>query len=470
MTAPRRSYYKSYRSTFFIFPALIPLVEILPWLLGLIGGVAGAVEFLRIRVWHRPRVRILSIVAVLCVLTPIGITTWHFLSIPSKAEGSVPVTVANFSKVEVFNPVPQEAKVPQVFSHLWDQALSAQILGTPVVADGKLIFGTNSKTIEARNLSDGQKFWGMSKQEPVFTSAAIAGDIGVIGEGVHTAPSATLTAFKVKTGEILWERKFRSHLESEPVIEGDQLWFGAGAEGLWSLDLSDGNVIWRNPIGHIDVKPLLLDGRLFVAAKLAEDDAISGSAMFELNKKNGKILWQKEIPGNPMGDLLRGPDGQILLSTAIGQVGLNRPTDKGWLHSFTPEGELRWTIELPAMSLPEGSVVADAHLIILALKNGALMAVDTDTGKTVWMAGTGKEFLADALVIPASDKNPALVVAVSSEGQVTIRQARDGKEVMHFKIGAGSYAAPVYFNDILYICEPYKLSAYGPVSALGLAP
>ena len=65
---------------------------------------------------------------------------------------------------------------------------------------------------------------------------------------------------------------------------------------------------------------------------------------------------------------------------------------------------------------------------------------------------------------------PALVVAVSGEGQVTIRQAKDGKEVMHFKIAAGSYAAPVYFNDILYICEPYKVSAYGPVSALGLIP
>ena len=96
------------------------------------------------------------------------------------------------------------------------------------------------------------------------------------------------------------------------------------------------------------------------------------------------------------------------------------------------------------------------------------MAVNTDDGKTVWMAGAGTEFRSDALVIPATATMPALVVAVPTGGRVTIRRALDGVELMHFKIADGSYAAPVIHDDTLYISSPYSVAAYGPVSALGI--
>ena len=360
MTAPRRSYYKSYRSTFFIFPALIPLVEILPWLLGLIGGVAGVVEFLRIKVWHRPRVRVLAVLAGVCVLAGAGIAVWHYMSVPSKAEGSVAIAEADFSKVDRYVyplTLPEPAKE---FSRIWEQALPYQILGTPVIADGKMFFGTNGKTLEAHRLEDGQRVWVMTKQEPVFTSVAIDGKIGLIGEGVHTAPSATMTAFEIASGKVLWERKFRSHLEAEPIIDADkdQIWFAAGADGVWSLGLKDGAVKWRSPIGHLDVRPLMLDGRLFAPAKLSPDDNVPGSALFELDPEAGKPLWETPLPGNSMGDILASPDGGLIFTTAIGQIGLNKETDKGWLHSVGLDGKIRWSVELPAMPLPDGSILA----------------------------------------------------------------------------------------------------------------
>lgn len=470
MTMPRRSYYSSYRSTFYIFPALIPLAEILPWLLAMVGGLAGVVEFLRTKVWHRSHVRAVVVTAVVCLLAGSGLLARHYIGVPSTAEGSLPVAPDNVSQVVRDTPQPVTVPSRATFGPIWEISTPTQILSTPEIAGDIIMFGTNGREVQGHRLNDGHRLWVIRKSEPVFTNVTVAGQIGLIGEGVHTAPSASMTAFQIKTGEVLWERKFRSHLEGDVAFDGNQIWFGAGAEGLWSLKLDTGEVIWRAIIGHIDVKPLLKDGRLFTTAKLAEDDDLPGSAIFEIDPKTGRTLWQTPVPGNTMGDILAAPDDGLIFTTAIGQVGLNRETDKGWLHSAGTDGQLRWSIALPAMPLPEGTVLPDEKLVVLTLKNGSLVAVHTETGEIAWMAGAGKEFKTDLGVIPATDHHPALIVAVPDDGRVTIRRVTDGKEVMTLKLPEGGYAAPVYENDRLYLATTHTLTAYGPVSALVIAP
>lgn len=457
--------YKSYRATFHIFPAMIPLIELLPWLLGLIGGAAGLTEFLREKIWRKPRMRWVLGLSCFSLLLALTVLVVHQSRLVAP-NTSVAVTPDKFSVVTTYDidagkPVPPASAT---FGLIWRQSTPAMLMGNPALTDTLLLVGAYDGTLEARRRSDGQKLWSLQKKEPVFTSAFIADGIGVIGEGLHTAPSATITGFAPETGNPLWERTFRSHVETAPAYDAASglIFQGTGSEGLWALSLETGAVEWHSSLGHIDVAPLYQEGALYVPAKLSEDS--DGSAVFRLDADDGAVVWKTDIPGNPMGNVLDAGDGQIILATAVGQVGRNLMTDKGWVHSLDQKGKLLWSAELRAMPLPEGNSALAHNLAYFALKNGELVALDTRTGKEVWAAQYGGEIQSDAALYEVA--GTLLIAAVTKDGFVGIRNAADGTPVHGFKIAGGAYSSPVFADDVLYVFDAYGIAAYGPVSGL----
>ncbi len=464
-TPPKIFLYKKYHSTFHIFPAMIPLIEILPWVLGLIGGAAGMTEFLREKIWHKPRVRWLTVTASLFLVVGISIFAVHQYRLPAK-DTSIFVAPEAFSSLTTHPRVTSQITpaTPSEFGLVWHQPAAGMLMGNAALTKDLLLVGTLDKKLEARSRIDGQRVWTLQKKEPVFTSALIAGDIGLIGEGLHTAPSATITAFTPETGKPLWERTFRSHVETAPAYDPDsgRIFQAAGAEGIWAIKLKTGAVDWHIPLGHIDVAPLYEDGALYVPAKLLEDK--DGAAVFKLDADDGDEIWRTPVYGNPMGNILDAGNDTMILATAIGQVGLNKQSDKGWVHALDRQGKLLWSTELRAMPLPEGHVSKNLGLAFFALKNGDLIALDTRTGKEAWNASYGGEFQSDAALY--EDGPTPLIAAVTKDGFVGIRNAADGKPLKGFKTAGGAYSSPLFADDMLYIFEAYGYAAYGPVSGL----
>jgi outer membrane protein assembly factor BamB len=456
------------RTTFYIFPALIPLAELLPWVLSFIGAVAGGSQMARdyMAVHHKFRKAIWAVTAI-SFIAAAGIYGWEQLRLPSKEDGSELVAMGSYSKVEDF-PLSQQhhSRTPTVyapFRKIWSVTTEEQNLGNMVVENGRLMIGTYDGSFEIRSVFGGAKITTLHKSQPIFTAPAVSDKMVYIGEGLHTADMSALTAFSYLDGKVLWERRFRSHLESTPALDeqNNRLFIGAGAEGLWSLDTKTGKKNWRAPLGHIDVSPLLRDNRLFAAAKLNPDDAVSGSALFEIDVENGGILWKTDLLGNPMGDVLAGPDDTILVSTAIGQVGVNKDTDKGWLYGLNAEGKLLWQRELPAMPLPDGQVLADRSLAFFTLKDGSLIAVKTTSGEIAWAQKLGRGFDADCALI--EDGPEPLVVAISLDGAVHVRRAKTGETVGHMDVGKGSYTAPFYKDGVIYVANSFAIHAFaGP--------
>ena len=72
-----------------IFPAFIPMVELLPWLLTAVGALAGASQ---IAFWKRHRKRI-SAIALACFIGAAGIYGWGYLHRPTAEEGTLSVMV-----------------------------------------------------------------------------------------------------------------------------------------------------------------------------------------------------------------------------------------------------------------------------------------------------------------------------------------------------------------------------------------
>jgi outer membrane protein assembly factor BamB len=288
-----------------------------------------------------------------------------------------------------------------------------------------------------------------------------------VGEGLHTAPAAALTAFSLPDGKPVWERQFRSHVESAATLdpENNRLWTPSGEESVWALRMDDGAVLWRQKIGHTDASPLYLDGKLYVSAQPFEKDkAAPETRLFELDPDTGAVKWQVKLDGNSMGSPQAGPKGVILLTSAIGQVGPSVETDQGWSHAVGTDGKILWTVKLPGLPLPEAAVLAEAGIVIHTLKTGVLIALNALDGSILWEVKIGREFLAPAAL--RTGGNPPLLASIAKEGIVSIINALDGIEIRRFNMKQGGYVPPVFDGDVMYVTTPRGISAYGGVHLL----
>lgn len=345
-------------------------------------------------------------------------------------------------------------------TQLWNVTSAHRNLGKPLVKGGKLLVGTWEGTLDAFDIVDAHALWSVHKQEPVFTSPTATEDRIFVGEGYHTSPVCALTAL-LPDGIPQWSRCFRSHLESSPTVDANhhRLWQAGGSTGLWALSIESGKKIWWQPLGHMDVPPLYSDGRLFAVAKLKED--ADGTAIFELNPDDGVIKWKTPLEGNTMGSLW--PNGErIYLSTALGQVGDEKPTDAGWAYGLTRDGVVAWKVALPAMSLPEGALSRDGSLLLYTLKDGSIIALHTQDGSVAWREKIGDEIQTDIALM--EDGKDAYVVAVAKSGNVSFRAIATGKEYVHFAVDPGD-STPIYADGVLYITTPTTLRAYAGFGA-----
>lgn len=451
------------RHRLYFFPALLPLVEIVPLVLTAIGGFAGLVGM----VW-KPGRKIL-VVALLCFVVAGGIVIAAMPDKEVRDAGSRAIAAENFPVLTTIKPrgdMPDVAPLPR-FTDLWVVRTKNQLLSSPVISEGVLVVGTYKNTVEGYSIANGDLLWYYTQDEPMFTVGKGAGKTVYSGEGLHHTQAAALTSITLPEGTINWEREFLGHIESPPEVsaDGKQIWLPTGGGGIWSVRADNGNVIWHQPVGHIDSTPLVAGGMLYAAAQ--PDEGVVQSMFFGMQAKDGKILFQTPLPGQPWGRPQISKDGRyIVTSTGQGQIGVKRDTDKGWAMSLdAKKGKLRWQQDLPAMPVEPGSYVADQDIAIYTLKNGMLMALRGVDGSPVWQDKIGDEFMGAARLIKRAGK-PDMIAAVTVDGTFTIRDAATGAELMRRMVAKGASAGPVEDGDRIFVATPYRLYAFGGLRSL----
>ena len=458
---------KSLRGRLYIFPALLPLIEILPWFLTAVGAIASAIQAVRRRFRGSVDPEAL-IFAMSCFVLAAGLVFWQYMHRPSEEEGSCMVEQADLPRLELLG-VGGSGQATENFSsfeRLWFQAVQREpTTSSLVIADGLLLVGNIKGSMNAYDAATGEPVWVLHLREPMFANALVLKDRAFIAEGMHVSNASSLTAIDFPAGNPLWQRQFRNHTEAAPAVskERHQLWLANGSEGLWALDSRDGSVLWRKKIGHLDLTPLFAGDVLYAPAQ--PDEAVMETSFFALDPDNGKELWQVKLPGHPMASpQLSSQQADILLTTATGQVGVRRAQDKGWAHAITQQGKILWSVELPGEPLPEEVILQSAGLVYHALKTGELVALHVNDGSMAWSAKIGEALNGAAGL--SNDASRPLIAAVATDGRASVRNAIDGSEIIGFDVGSGGYTAPLFDGDILYIATPTSISAYGGVGAL----
>ena len=238
-----------------------------------------------------------------------------------------------------------------------------------------------------------------------------------VGDDWIIAPTeGALLRLRGKDGAEMWRRKLRSGAASQPVISGDMVVVSTDmnqAEVL-GISLKDGAVKWKwgQSVGYLTA----LDSVVVFSGR--------GGRIVGFDPTSGAVKWERSRPGSgwrsPTADVTRGlvfvpirPDSVLALSSdgtvrwvrkvgswphvVMASQGLIVSTDDSTLQRLDPEtGDERAHRSLDVIAA--GDPVVRDDVIHLALRNGALLAVDAETLTDRWIARFEPPLLSAPLV------------------------------------------------------------------------
>lgn len=224
----------------------------------------------------------------------------------------------------------------------WVATLGTKCYGGPVVAGGKIYVGTNN---------------------------ANPRDPKVMGH------KAILMAFSEKDGKFLWQiahdipdleifGEVRTMgLLSTPVVEGDRLYYVTpGAEAVCAS--TDGKVLWRldmldklkvHPFHCSNCSPLVYGDHVFLITGNGtdEDGKVAhpkAPSFLALNKKDGTIAWQSDLPGT---NIVEGQWSNPTLVLVNGKAQIVFPGGDTVLYGLEPAtGKMIWKCNLDPQRKP----------------------------------------------------------------------------------------------------------------------
>ena len=306
---------------------------------------------------------------------------------------------------------------------------------TPAISGDSVYAAGNRGDLLKINAVNGKTLWR------VDTKAPLSGGVGV-GENmvlVGTSKGSVL-AYDIE-GKALWQSKVSSEVLSAPQAAGEFVVVRSGDSRIFGLDARDGSRRWE-----YQTTPPPLTLRANPGVILSENFVIAGmpaGKLVVLNITNGGLVWETVLAA-PKGDNeleritdIAGPplveSGRVCAATFQGRAACYE-TQKG--------GQL-WA--RPASSV--GRLAADDLSVYLSEDSGSVVALDRNTGASVWKQD---KLAYRNLSAPLATKD--YVVVGDFEGQVHFLKFEDGSFAARIATDGGGVAtAPQQIGDLVLV-------------------
>ncbi|KPQ06798.1 MAG: WD40-like repeat protein [Rhodobacteraceae bacterium HLUCCA12] len=282
-------------------------------------------------------------------------------------------------------------------------------LSTDPVAAGGRIFTLDSASQLQATATDGSVLWSRDiTPDWAERGSASGGGLAVSGDRLFVASAdALLAAYDTATGEELWSYRFDSPLMGAPMAAGDRVYVSAGDSTLWSLDAATGRITW-SLTGTESASVMSRTAAPAQADNLVVFPTQSGE-LRAVQRGNGSEVWSTIVAGRRVG------------------------------------------AAYATISSVTGDPVVDGNRIYAANQSGRLLAVDADSGETLWSAREA----AYSPVWPVGGS----VFLVSDQNRVIRLDAETGEQIW-------SQPLPLFTTDRARSqAEIYP--QYGPVLAGG---
>jgi outer membrane protein assembly factor BamB len=343
---------------------------------------------------------------------------------------------------------------------------------------------------------------------PTVSSPALAGGKLIFGDGMHQTNGASLYCLEQETGAMSWQHKAEGtlvHLEGSPTVADGKVYVGGGAAGVLCLDPGrlaiDGKVMttkeiaklvetrraelqrkyeeakkngdsfavpprnsdlprpapalaWQQGRGawHVDAPVAVAAGKVLVASAYLDKEGAGKRALFCLDAKTGREVWQAPLAVNPWG----GPSVQgktiVVTGSTIGYDPAALRGARGAVATFHLDtGRPGWKKELPGGAVSCAALGKD--VAVVTCTDGRVRAYNLATGALRWTYSGGAAFFAPVALAEE------VGYAGDLKGVVHAVSLKSGTAAWKLDLGAdplvqspGSiYAGPVLHRGRLYV-------------------
>lgn len=349
---------------------------------------------------------------------------------------------------------------------IWDASIgqgttkNLPLTAQPVVGGGK-IFTLNTKSrVRAFHDQTGKTIWETNVRQLTDEDYVISGGIAYDNGFLYvTSGYNEVMALETKTGKIVWRTKISAGSRAAPTIKNGRVFVLALNNNVIALDAAAGKILWEYE-GVVETTGLLgaaspaVDDQLVIAA-LSSGDIVS------LRVENGAVVWNDSLSnvlrlGGMAGlsDIRALPviNGDMLIAVSFG--GKMVAYDKR-------NGAILWQKEISSAETPW---IAGNTLYVLS-SDYKLLALDISSGEILWLSNIDKyEDMKDREGI-MTWSGPVMgggrLILTGTNGKVIEFDPKTGKETTKWKTKENIKTAPIIANGALYfLSESGNLIAY----------
>src|SRR5436190_2006610 len=171
------------------------------------------------------------------------------------------------------------AQYPQV-KEKWIFSSAANVISTPMVTNGLVVFGNQQGTVTALSLKSGRKKWVFKTGGSIYSSPAASKNKIVFG-----STDGYVYCLDEK-GKELWKLKTGAAVLGCPVIENNIVYIGGSDHQFRAIDLETGKERWNfnGLIGPVVSTPVIY-----------KNDVVFGAwdtYLYSVNKNTGSLNWK----------------------------------------------------------------------------------------------------------------------------------------------------------------------------------
>lgn len=279
------------------------------------------------------------------------------------------------------------------------------------------VFGGLKGSIYCLDADTGAVVWrgGPSDFRGSFSSPVVKDDVLVVGEGLHITTDARAVCMDISdetNPTVRWTFRTNSHIEGTPVIEDGRVFFTAGDDGIYAVDVESGEQIWHLPgedFHDPETSILAHDGKVYIGLGFG----VNGQAMVQVDAQSGEVLHRVPTPYPVFGAPAIYED-TLLFGMGNGDF------------VFPAEERVDYVLGILEKQGLSGADLENRRAQLGP--GGAVWALDTETMETVW------EYSTENTVLSAATVTGAGVFVATRRGQI-LRLDHQGNEIVSRELG-----------------------------------
>ncbi|MBK1836287.1 PQQ-binding-like beta-propeller repeat protein [Azospirillum sp. YIM B02556] len=337
---------------------------------------------------------------------------------------------------------------------------SRALLGTPVIADGRIFAMDADSHVSALNERSGQSLWRVDTRPENERGGATGGGVAYADGRVYAATGfAEVLSLEAATGKVLWRKRIAGPVRGAPTVAGGRVLVITLDNQTVALSVEDGTVQWSQQ-GILESAGLLGAASPAVTGTLVVSPYSSGE-LFGLRPETGRVAWQDSLAAvrrtgalSNLADIRGLPVVDRGAVYAIGHSGRMVAIDERI-------GARIWETEIGGVQTPW---LAGDYLFTVT-NDQEVVAVARQTGKVRWVSPLARFKDPEDRTGPIVWSGPVMAGSrlwvTSSEGQLLGLSPSDGKVEVTRSLPTGSYLSPVVANNTLYVlCDNGTLVAF----------